>query len=303
MKVLMATDGSQHAVTAMLSSSRMLNQRDLKIHTLFVAPELVLEPASGESAASRLRIRDGYAKRVWEEGERILSRAQQVLAGEGLRAGRLVEAGSPADEILKVSSDYDLLVVGAHGKYERKQPGLGPVSSRIVQNARTTVIVGRELSNETNYRVLVALDGSDASFEALRSLKMYCDLASVDVTLMHVVELPWARLDEDPWIDTDADASTEHSGYQRELERQLRDDSERIIDRAVQQLEQWGIPATTIVNEGDPALEITSHVEEGNYDLVVVGATGSSDMKHALLGSVSLKLAWNCPCSVMVVRS
>jgi nucleotide-binding universal stress UspA family protein len=67
-------------------------------------------------------------------------------------------------------------------------------------------------------------------------------------------------------------------------------------------LEEWGVSATSIVNEGDPALEITSHVEEGSYDLVVVGAKGSSDMKHALMGSVSLKLAWNCPCSVMVVR-
>jgi nucleotide-binding universal stress UspA family protein len=63
------------------------------------------------------------------------------------------------------------------------------------------------------------------------------------------------------------------------------------------------VSATTIISAGDPALEITSHVEVGNYDLVVAGTTGSSDMKHALLGSVSLKPDWNCPSSVMVVRS
>jgi nucleotide-binding universal stress UspA family protein len=301
MKVLFATDGSQHAATAMISASRLLNKKDLENDLLCVAPELVL--AGGERAAGRRRIRDSYGTRIREGSDRILAKMQQVLDGEGLRAKRLVEVGSPADEILKLASDYDLVVVGAHGKHERKQPGLGPVSSRIVQNARTSVIVGRDLSNETNYRVLVALDGSEASFAALRALKTNCDISILDVTLMYVLEMPWARLDTEPWMDTDADASAERSGYQRELERELRDDAEKAIDRATRQLEEWGVSATSIVNEGDPALEITSHVEEGGYDLVVVGATGSSDMKHALMGSVSLKLAWNCPCSVMIVRT
>ena len=91
--------------------------------------------------------------------------------------------------------------------------------------------------------------------------------------------------------------------YQRELERELRLDSETVIDRGLRQLEKWGVSATTIIEEGDPALELTSHAETGNYDLIVAGATGGSDVKHALLGSVSLKLAWNAPCSVLVVRT
>jgi nucleotide-binding universal stress UspA family protein len=215
----------------------------------------------------------------------------------------LVEVGSPADEIIRRALDYDAVVVGAYGKYERRQPGLGPTSSLVVQNAQRTVLVGREVSNEGTYRVLVALDGSDASFAALAALGANFDVSSFDVTLMHVVEMPWARLRMQEPGEEGAVEPTELEDYQRELERELRLDSEAVIDRGLRQVEKWNVSATTIIEEGDPALELTSHAEEGNYDLVVTGATGSSDVKHSLLGSVSLKLAWNSPCSVLVVRS
>jgi nucleotide-binding universal stress UspA family protein len=42
--------------------------------------------------------------------------------------------------------------------------------------------------------------------------------------------------------------------------------------------------------------------EIGEYDLAIIGATGSSDLKHTLLGSVSFKLASYAPCSVAVIR-
>jgi nucleotide-binding universal stress UspA family protein len=57
-----------------------------------------------------------------------------------------------------------------------------------------------------------------------------------------------------------------------------------------------------MIKEGDPALELCSEADQGGYDLVVAGATGASDVKHALLGSVSLKLAWDSPSSVAIFR-
>jgi len=251
----------------------------------------------------RGRLHDTYNKKITKESERIVHSAQNALHREGLNAKILAEVGSPADEIIRRALDYDMVVVGAYGKYERRQPGLGPTSSLVVQNAQRAVFVGRELSNETNYRVLVALDSSDASFGALAVLGTHFDVASFDVTLMHVVEMPWARLRMQEPGEEAAVEPTELEDYQAELERELRLDSTAVIDAGLRQLEKWNVSATTIIEEGDPALELTSHAEAGNYDLVVTGATGSSDVKHALLGSVSLKLAWNLPCSVIVVRT
>ncbi|MBI4482602.1 MAG: universal stress protein [Acidobacteria bacterium] len=54
--------------------------------------------------------------------------------------------------------------------------------------------------------------------------------------------------------------------------------------------------------EGIPASEILREAESGDCDLIVLGATGVTDMKHEMLGSVSTKVAWNAPCSVSVIK-
>jgi nucleotide-binding universal stress UspA family protein len=301
MKLLIATDGSRDATTAMTSASRLLRHKDLQTDLLCVAPEFMLEHSA--VSASRRRMHSDYADRSTKESQGVVRTAQHVWHDAGLTAKSLTEIGSPADEIIRRALDYDMVVVGAHGKYERRQPGLGPVSSVVVHNSRRTVLVGRELVNENNYRVLVALDGSDASFAALQIVVMNLNVSAFDITLMHVIEMPWARLREQESDNENPIELSELEDYQRDLERELRLDSDAVMNRGLRQLERWNIPATTIVEEGDPALELVSHAEEGSYDLVVTGATGNSDLKHAVMGSVSLKLAWNAPCSVLVVRT
>jgi nucleotide-binding universal stress UspA family protein len=59
---------------------------------------------------------------------------------------------------------------------------------------------------------------------------------------------------------------------------------------------------TTIVREGSPANEILSEADQGDYDVIVVGANEAHDMKHGMLGSVSSKVAWCAPCSVLIAR-
>ncbi|MBI4474151.1 MAG: universal stress protein [Acidobacteria bacterium] len=295
MKVLMATDGSGHAITAINSAGCFLRKDDLTADVLSVEPEFA---TSGVPSKARL----AYSARVRNQTRWITRAAVEVLKKEKINANTIIESGSPAEEILKAATDYDIVVVGAHGRHERKQPGLGPISSQVVLNASASVFVGRELSSESTYRVLVALDGSANSFEALRRLNAYFDVSAFDITLMHVVELPWTRMSQTNFSIEDADA-VGVLGYQAQIQHELRRQAEEIIDRGLFQLEQWQVAATTIIEEGEPALEITSHAEEGDYDLIVAAATGSSDMKHALLGSVSHKLAWNAPCSVLVVRT
>ena len=288
MRVLIATDGSNDANTAIVSALRLLRAKELSVDLLCVASELV--PASRVDCSER-------------EARQTLVATERLLHREGFTTHVSLKTGSPADVIAKASSDYDLVVVGAHGKHERTQPGLGPVSASLVENVRANLMVGRELTNDKFFRVLVALDTSEASFNALQSLPALLDGTAFEVTLMHVIELPWARLDlPQDWSEYEPDAS-EISDYQRDLENELCRAADQVMSRGRNFLEARDISATEIVDEGDPALELVSHAEEGGYDLIVTGATGSSDVKHALLGSVSSKLAWNAPCSVLVVRS
>ncbi|HTG72288.1 MAG TPA: universal stress protein [Terriglobia bacterium] len=296
MKILMATDGSVHASTAMLTATRLLGGKPTKVDVLSVGPELATYLAGGGARGHR-----EYEKKVTGQTQKTLRAAQSILAQLHVKTHGVVEFGSPADQLLKLSPTYDLIVVGAYGVHDRKQPGLGPVASRVLQQGSGNLMIGRELVNESNFRVLVALDSSKASFTALEVLPSLFDSTSLEVTLMHVVEMSWAAPTSVASQDEEIDLS-DLGEYERQLGRQLRQTANIVMENALRRLEHWSIPASSIISEGDPALELCSEAERGGYDLVVAGATGTSDVKHALLGSVSLKLAWDAPTSVAIIR-
>jgi nucleotide-binding universal stress UspA family protein len=79
-------------------------------------------------------------------------------------------------------------------------------------------------------------------------------------------------------------------------------EAEDVVEASRLLLEAHGLSASSMITEGDPALEIISEAESGQYDLIVMGAAGASDLKHSMLGSVSTKVAHDAPCSVFVAR-
>jgi len=294
MKILMATDGSVHAATAMLTASKLLRTDKAELDVVSVGEEPALV-----GPASDVLLR--YKKKSASSTRKTLEEAQRLLSQLHVKTRGLVETGSPADKLLALSRNYDLTIVGAYGKHERKQPGLGPVASRLLQQGRGNIMVGRELVNERNFRVLVAIDSSESSFAATEMVHSLFDSRSLEVTLMHVIEMCWATSSSATAEDGESDAS-ELAEYHQQLERELRRTANATMERALRRLGQWGIPASSVIKEGDPALELCSEAEQGGYDLMIAGATGASDVKHAVLGSVSLKLAWDSPCSVAIFR-
>ena len=290
MKTLMATDGSQEAMSALRGATRFLRKDRNQIFVLCVAPE-----QAGQT-------RPSYRKRIAKETDSILSNAQQVLASEGANAGTITKFGSPAGTIQQLTRQYDVTVVGATGRRDQSLVGIGPVAGRVVEHGLGTVLVVREPPSDGNWRALVAVDGSQASTMALNALKLYFDIGAAEITLMHVVETPWVHLGlSSEWHDYPNEVF-DQIDPEVQLERELGREAEDIVEAAEVELEGYALELTTIIREGNPATEILGEAELGNYDLIVIGATGASDLKHQMLGSVSAKVAAQAPCSVAVVR-
>ncbi len=289
MRVLFATDGSIEATAAMQAAGRLLSRTDREVHVLYVSPQM-RAPKSGKIA------KHGYEQQLAEESKRILQDAKRVLNEEGMDALTLCETGSPASIILRESGEYDLLVIGAKGRNVRSEAGLGPVASRLVEHASGCVLVGREPPRDRQVRILAPVDGSNGSAQALDSLVSFFDLESADITLLHVLETLWLPVHEEG--DTDPD-----TGQMDQLRNEFRREAEQLLSEARARVLPQHPGVTTSIREGIPANEILSEADQGNYDFVVVGASGASDLKHGVLGSVSSKVAWNAPCSVLVVRS
>ena len=291
MKTLMATDGSPEATAALRGAARFLRKEKNQICVLCVAPE----------PAGQARI--SYRQRIAKETEAILSNAQHVLDNEGTHAGTFTQFGSPAGIIQQLTRQFDVTVVGATGLRDRSLIGIGPVAGRVVEHGLGTVLVVREPPSDGSWRALVAVDGSHASRTALNALRLYFNVGAAEVTLIHVVETPWVHLGLSPeWRDY-PDEVLDRVDPEIQLEKELGREAETIVEDAEVTLEGFALELKSVIREGNPATEILGEAELGDYDLIVLGATGASDLKHQMLGSVSAKVAAQASCSVAVVRA
>lgn len=277
MRVLLTTDGSNESSDALRAASRLLAPQDRDMEVLYVAP-----------APGRAGLQDRLARQT----KKILQDARRVLNEEGCLVSTLCRTGSPARVILHESKGYDLTVLGAKSGDEHSSGGLGPIASRLVEHANGCVLIGRTPPRDRQPRILVPVDGSDGSEQALDMLASLFDLESADVTLLHVLETLWLPEDENGEAQEGADQAS----------RELRQQADKLLNESRSRLLPQHTGVTMLVREGVPANEILRAVDEGDYDLVVLGATESSDLKHKVLGSVSVKVAWNAPCSVLLVR-
>ena len=292
MRVLFATDGSKEAAAALRTSIRLLNASDRQIDLLCVAPK----PSSAQ------RHPEQYKRRILRESTQILERARGLVPPETAVNMRCA-IGSPAAVIVQQTEEYDLTVIGPKGTGAKTDNALGPVASRVIEHARGPVLVAREVQSEGGLRALIAVDGSDASCRAIETFRSLFDSTGAEVCLMHVAETPWIHLGlGDDWESYDDDEKDRSEAGT--LETELVREGDLIIEHARELLRplEVQVSVTTRMEEGNPADQILSEADRGQYDLVVLGATGRRDLKHSMLGSVSTKIAWNASASVLIVR-
>jgi nucleotide-binding universal stress UspA family protein len=250
----------------------------------------------------RTRTHDEYERRITSESKAILEQTWKKLVEEGIQAQAISDMGSPADVIARAAEEYDVTVVGATGRNQSPNLGLGPVASRVLEYASGTVPVARELKNITDLRVLAAVDGSDASKRALQTMATCFNVDSAEITLLHVKETPWIHLGLDRQrFDFPGDAF-DRSDPEIQLEEELQREAESVLEDAHASLERYDYSVLTAIEEGNPATEILGKAESTEYDLIILGATGLRNTKHGMLGSVSAKVAAQAPCSVAVVK-
>jgi nucleotide-binding universal stress UspA family protein len=306
MRTLIATDGSAHSTAALTTAGQLLTHSNNKFDIACIIPEFSFPPMHAKSPALKKWFREQYQDEMNRKAEHVLSEARRILRSTGLDAHTFSETGSAGDVLVRLGGDYDAVVVGTQSGSEQPSPGLGPVASRIVEHVSGIVLVGRRLVNERNFRVLIGVDGSSSSENAADTLPGSFRVRDAQITLMHVVEKPWLRLGFEQELYADFERPFEQPSDYPETERifgkELWSEAEQIVESLRERLARRGFSVETRIVEGNPANELLREAEVGEYDLAVLGATGASDLKHTMLGSVSFRLASYATCTVAVIR-
>jgi nucleotide-binding universal stress UspA family protein len=135
--------------------------------------------------------------------------------------------------------------------------------------------------------ILVAVDGSDHAFDAVRVAARLAAALSARITVMTAYHAPSETLGEPNY--------SRALGEALEAAQQVLEDARRVTVNA-------GGPEPQVEwLAGDPAETIVETAKAGGYDLVVMGTLGRGRLGSALLGSVSSTVAAKAARPVLIV--
>lgn len=138
-------------------------------------------------------------------------------------------------------------------------------------------------------KILVAVDGSEASSQAAAVAADLARATGASVTLVNVFDAPGVAAMGLKALDG------------QELARTRERVSKPALERAAAAMGDLGnVQVRTEI--GDPASEIVALVRSDGFDHVVMGSRGRSPLAELALGSVSDRVLRAAPCPVTVVR-
>jgi nucleotide-binding universal stress UspA family protein len=146
-------------------------------------------------------------------------------------------------------------------------------------------------------KILVAVDPSQHSREAIRFVKSVEWPKKSELFLIHVIEMK----DAPPIMPSEGPSSWDRVISQARGKMFI--DAKNFLEHIKQEIfEERPLPIQSLVLEGLPGGEILKVVKDCQIDLVIMGTRGLSNIKRFLLGSTSDWVMREAPCSVLLVR-
>jgi len=133
-------------------------------------------------------------------------------------------------------------------------------------------------------RILLPLDGSPASEQAVKTVAAMC--ATNPCSTVEVLQV----------LDPMAAAGALHLLWQESSATEY-------LARHAQALQERGVNATSDVDFGVPAKQIVRRAVEGEFDCVCMATRGRSGFARAILGSVTDRVVRHSPVPVVVVKA
>jgi len=134
MKILLAVDGSAHALKA---ARRLIDLVPGFRERPYVELLTVHRPVPMLPGMSTVVSKADLERYYWEEGEQALAEAKRLLQGAGVAYEPKVLVGDPADTIARHASEgsFDLVYVGTPAKW------IGSTTHKLIGRAEVPVVV------------------------------------------------------------------------------------------------------------------------------------------------------------------
>lgn len=138
-------------------------------------------------------------------------------------------------------------------------------------------------------KILLPFDCSVHSVNATKYALDLAKLCNAHVTIIHCYE---------GW---DSNISEVTESLVREIKANKKHDAELILKKAEGIFENQGVEYLLETVDGEPGYVLANRSKSKNYDLIIMGSHGHSDLAGLFLGSVTHKVLNTIHCPVMVI--
>lgn len=136
-KILIPTDGSDNTKPAINQGLELAKLVGAEVTAMYVMDE-----APFVNFATGFALPNVYDM-LREEGRRAVEQVREEGEKLGVKVIVAVEQGSPANHIIEMSKNYDLIVMGTLGRSGMSHLLLGSVAEKVVRFASCPVLVVR----------------------------------------------------------------------------------------------------------------------------------------------------------------
>lgn len=287
--IVLATDFSSAARRAADRATLIARDQSLPLHLLHVVHGNLLDDMKAwldNSNLWQVRMSQQTRKRLDDEVVRLLGEQ----GGDLILLTHIAE-GQPVSEICEQAEAVDagLVVVGVRGTNPLHHLLIGTTSERLMGKTNVPLLAVRTEVGAPYQRVLVPLDFSKWSEQAVEVARAVAPGAHL--VLMHSFSIPFEEKLRFAGVD---DATLSH--YRERARQDARDHLEALVDRHSLLPDQFTLSLT----EGDAPMHILMQAGERACDLIVIGKHGRQAAEELLLGSVTRHVLAEAEVDVLV---
>ncbi len=202
--------------------------------------------------------------------DRVLSISKKLIE-ENYLAEPIVQMGNAAQGIIDASEEFDCVIMSSHGRTGFSRFLLGSVSEKVLRLANKPVMIVENDSDVDDFqKLLVTTDFSENSAGAFPIAIDIAKKTGATIDLIHILSF-------DQFDDEEKDLSL----------KKIREERLKILKKEYFHEISDQVNAKVIVSQDSPHEAIYNHVNNNEYNLIVMATVGRTGINYLIMGSTT----------------
>ncbi len=284
MKILVPTDFSDLSLKAIKVAGKYASIFDGNIslmHSHIPITELDEPYAIGMSS----KIYQDYEE-IEESIRKKLNKISDEHIEPDYKGDVQVHIGNPAQSIVEVAEDYDIIIMSTHGRTGFSRFLLGSVAEKVLRMAKVPVMVVENESDVGDFKnILVTTDFSDNAKAAYPKALEIAKKTGGSIDILHILSF-------DQFEDDETDPSI----------KKIREQRMNLIEK--EYFHEMGdkVKSYTLVSDDSPHAAIQKYIKSTPYNLIVMSTIGKTGINYLMLGSTTANVVRHVNTAVLSVR-